>query len=111
MEIRNWAAAVCICLGIFFAVISVIGTFKQRDFLNYLQVAGIGSGAGIILCCGGLFIYEGLSFTSLKLVLVALLLLITSPVGTHAIAKASFKQMQEEMKKTTEEEANVDSNM
>ena len=92
MEIREILTILCVSLGIFFAAVSVIGTIRQKDFLSYLQIAGVGSGAGIVLCCAGLLIYEGFSFTGFKIVFIGLMLLLTGPVGTHAIAKAVFRR-------------------
>ena len=83
MGIREILTVLFVSLGLFFATVSVIGTIRQKDFLSYLQIAGVGSGAGILLCCSGLLIYEGFSLTGFKIVL-------TGPVGTHAIAKAAF---------------------
>ena len=92
MEIREILTILCVSLGIFFAAVSVIGTIRQKDFLSYLQIAGVGSGAGIVLCCAGLLIYEGFSFTGFKIVFIGLMLLLTGPVGTHAIAEAAFRR-------------------
>ncbi len=92
MGIREIITMLCVSLGIFFAAVSVIGTIRQKDFLSYLQIAGIGSGAGIVLCCTGLLIYEGFSMTGFKIIFIGLMLLLTGPVGTHAIAKAAFQR-------------------
>ena len=88
MGIREILTVLFVSLGLFFATVSVIGTIRQKDFLSYLQIAGVGSGAGILLCCSGLLIYEGFSLTGFKIVFIGLMLLLTGPVGTHAIAKA-----------------------
>lgn len=90
MGIREILTVLFVSLGLFFATVSVIGTIRQKDFLSYLQIAGVGSGAGILLCCSGLLIYEGFSLTGFKIVFIGLMLFLTGPVGTHAIAKAAF---------------------
>lgn len=46
MGIREILTILFVTLGVFFAAVSVIGTIKQKDFLSYLQITGIGSGAG-----------------------------------------------------------------
>ena len=102
MGIREILTMLCVSLGIFFATVSVIGTIRQKDFLSYLQIAGVGSGAGIVLCCTGLLIYEGFTFTGFKIVFIGLMLLLTGPVGTHAIAKAAFRK--EDFRKQAEQE-------
>ena len=86
MGIREILTILFVTLGVFFAAVSVIGTIKQKDFLSYLQITGIGSGAGIVLCCIGLLIYEGFSMVGFKIVFIGLMLLLTGPIGTHAIA-------------------------
>ena len=90
MGIREILTVLFVALGLFFATVSVIGTIRQKDFLSYLQIAGVGSGAGILLCCSGLLIYEGFSLTGFKIVFIGLMLVLTGPVGTHAIANAAF---------------------
>ena len=50
MGIREILTVFFVSLGLFFATVSVIGTIRQKDFLSYLQIAGVGSGAGILLC-------------------------------------------------------------
>ena len=90
MGIREILTVLFVSLGLLFATVSVIGTIRQKDFLSYLQIAGVGSGAGILLCCSGLLIYEGFSLTGFKIVFIGLMLFLTGPVGTHAIAKAAF---------------------
>lgn len=92
MGIREILTILFVTLGVFFAAVSVIGTIKQKDFLSYLQITGIGSGAGIVLCCTGLLIYEGFSMVGFKIVFIGLMLLLTGPIGTHAIAKAAFRK-------------------
>lgn len=92
MEIREIITVLFVSLGVFFAAVSVIGTIRQKDFLSYLQITGVGSGAGILLCCTGLLIYEGFSLTGFKIVFIGLMLLLTGPMGTHAIAKAAFRR-------------------
>ncbi len=92
MGIREILTILFVSAGIFFAAVSVIGTIRQKDFLSYLQVAGVGSGAGIVFCCAGLLTYEGFNFTGCKIIFIGLMLLLTGPVGTHAIAKAAFRR-------------------
>ena len=92
MGIREILTILFVTLGVFFSAVSVIGTIKQKDFLSYLQITGIGSGAGIVLCCIGLLIYEGFSMVGFKIVFIGLMLLLTGPIGTHAIAKAAFQK-------------------
>ena len=83
MGIREILTVLFVSLGLFFATVSVIGTIRQKDFLSYLQIAGVGSGAGILLCCSGLLIYEGFSLTGFKIVFIGLMLFLTGPVGTR----------------------------
>ena len=92
MGIREILTILFVSFGIFFAAVSVIGTIRQKDFLSYLQITGVGSGAGIVLCCIGLLIYEGFSLTGFKIIFIGLMLLLTGPVGIHAIAKAAFRR-------------------
>ena len=82
----SWA---CLLLGSAFCIIGGIGLIRLPDF--YSRIHGGGStdtlGAGLVML--GLMLQAGWSLVTVKLVLIMLFLLLTSPVASHAIARAA----------------------
>jgi len=60
-------------------------------FYTRLHAAGMTDTLGAELILLGLIVQAGFTQMSLKLLLVAFFLLITSPTATHAIAYAAYK--------------------
>ena len=78
--------------GFIFMEISVLGIFKYKDFFCRLQLMAVGQALGIVLCCLGLFVYEGLTGTGIKILVVMLFTLVGGPIGTHIIDKVAYKE-------------------
>jgi len=78
--------------GGLFAVVGSIGMLRMPDFYTRMHAASITDtlGAGLILA--GLVIKAGVTLASAKLLLLALLILFTSPAATHALAKAALER-------------------
>ncbi len=92
MIIRNILTIVFLSGGGILLLLSIIGVLRLPDFYSRLHGAGIGSTSAIGLCGIGLFIYEGLTLTGIKILLVVLAVLITGPIGTHIIAKVAYRE-------------------
>lgn len=77
--------------GSLFSCIGGIGLLRFPDFYSRQHSAGITDtlGAGFLLL--GLMIQGGLTLVTVKLLMVLILILISSPVATHAIAQAARK--------------------
>ncbi|MBQ4650301.1 MAG: monovalent cation/H(+) antiporter subunit G [Firmicutes bacterium] len=90
--INNIICAVFLIAGAFFMAVSVLGVFRFRDFYSRLQVMGVGQALGTVLCCLGLFCYEGFSNTGIKIIMVMILTLFGGPIGTHIIDKVAYKE-------------------
>jgi multicomponent Na+:H+ antiporter subunit G len=76
--------------GAAFLLVAGIGILRLPDVFTRMHAAGIGDtlGAGLILV--GLMFQGGLSLISVKLVFVFILLFVTSPTATHALAKSAL---------------------
>ncbi|MCH9670357.1 MAG: monovalent cation/H(+) antiporter subunit G [Gammaproteobacteria bacterium] len=76
--------------GCAFILIGGLGILRMPELFTRLHAAGVldTMGAGLILI--GLMFQSGFSQVTLKLVLVLVSLLITSPVASHALAKAAL---------------------
>lgn len=76
--------------GGFFAVTGGIGVLRLPDVYTRLHGSGMTDtmGAGLILT--GLMFQSGFSLVTVKLFLVLLFLWLTSPIATHAVARAAL---------------------
>lgn len=67
--------------------IELYGVFHYKYILNRMHAAALGDTLGIALCMIGLIIFNGINFTSLKMILVVVFLWFASPVASHMIAR------------------------
>lgn len=87
---RFIGTAVSLAAGLFFVLAGTIGVIRLPDFYTRLHAAGMTDTLGAELILSGLIIQSGISQMSLKLLLVAFFLLVTSPTATHAVAHAAY---------------------
>ncbi len=82
---------ICILGGLFFIVVGAIGVMRMPDIYTRLHAAGMTDtmGAGLMLI--GLTFQAGFTLVAVRLVLIWLFLLFTSPIGTFALARAALK--------------------
>ncbi|MFW6256647.1 MAG: monovalent cation/H(+) antiporter subunit G [Bacillota bacterium] len=76
--------------GTFFLVSTAVGMIRFPDFYTRLHAGSKCLVAGGISVLIGFMIREGLSQISLKLFILSAILLITSPVAVHAIARSAY---------------------
>jgi multicomponent Na+:H+ antiporter subunit G len=76
--------------GVFFMVTGSIGVIRMPDVYCRLHSAGMTDtmGAGFILV--GMCFQSGVSLITARLIIIWALLLVTSPVATHALARAAL---------------------
>ncbi len=74
--------------GSAFAIVGAVGLIRLPDVFSRMHGAGIidTMGAGMILV--GLMFQAGFSIVTVKLVLILIFLIFTSPATTHALARA-----------------------
>lgn len=85
--IRFILGAVFLLAGLVVFIIEVFGSYRFQFVLNRMHAAAMGDTFGIGLSLVGLMIFSGFNFTTLKILLVILMLWITSPVSSHLIAR------------------------
>jgi multicomponent Na+:H+ antiporter subunit G len=87
LEFLSWG---CLLAGGFFCIVGGIGLIRMPDFYTRMHATSVTEtlGAGLILL--GLIIQAGISLIAAKLVMIALLIFLTSPTATHALAKAAL---------------------
>ena len=92
-DVLSWLS---ILGGLFFILVGGIGVLRFPDVYTRLHAAGMTDtmGAGLVLV--GLSIQSGLSFQSgewlitVRLMMIWAFLLFTSPIATHALARAAL---------------------
>ncbi|MBQ5977651.1 MAG: monovalent cation/H(+) antiporter subunit G [Oscillospiraceae bacterium] len=86
---------VLIACGAFFALVGVLGILRMPDTFCRMQASTCVSTLGVIgVALGGLIhaiFAMGSASTAVKIAVICLLILITNPVGSHAIAKGAYK--------------------
>ena len=84
------ASAVCLIGGGAFVVIGSVGLIRMPDFFTRLHAAGVCETLGAWLVLLGLLLQAGWSTVSVKLIMIFLMLAITGPTATHALAKSAL---------------------
>jgi len=84
-------AYVFLAIGGACALIGAMGILRFPDVYNRLHAQTVVVVGGVILTLIGAGVLEGLSSYTLKALLIALFIFLTSPVGSHAIARAAHK--------------------
>lgn len=78
--------------GVFLGVTGALGIYRFPDFYTRLHAAGVTD----TLCAGtiitGLILQAGFTLVTVKLVFILAFLWYSSPVASHAVARAAFRQ-------------------
>ena len=89
--IREIISAALLLIGFAFMVVSAVGVVRLPDFFSRLHASSIGETLGIVLVGFGLILYNGMEFSSAKILLIVIALFFVNPVGTHLIGKAAVR--------------------
>ena len=83
-------SAVLLVTGAAFCVIGGVGVLRMPDFYTRTHAASLPDtmGAGLILV--GLMLQAGATLVTVKLVLILVFLIFTSPTASHALAHAAL---------------------
>lgn len=73
--------------GLLTIVLAIIGIFRLNYVLNRMHVAATCDTLGMLLILVGMVFFEGVTFTTLKLVCIVAFFWISSPICSHLIAK------------------------
>jgi len=76
--------------GGFFVIVGGIGILRLPDVYTRLHAASVTDTLGVILIVAGLMVQAGWTLITVKLLLILLFLLFTSPVASHALARAAL---------------------
>ena len=76
--------------GVFFVVVGGIGVIRMPDFYTRLHAASLTDTLGMILIAAGLMLQTSDVLVIIKLLLILIFMLATSPVSAHALAQAAL---------------------
>lgn len=87
LDILTW---VCILTGLFFMIVGTIGILRLPGIFTRLHAAGMTDtmGAGFLLL--GMYLQAGFGLVLVRLMIIYALLTFTSPIATHALARAAL---------------------
>ncbi|PTD93674.1 cation:proton antiporter [archaeon SCG-AAA382B04] len=89
--LRNIISIILLGVGTFFFLIGFIGLNRFQDTFTRLHATTkcdtLGSGSIIL----SIILYQGIDFTSLKLILIILFVIISTPTTAHIISKGAHK--------------------
>jgi len=77
--------------GTFFLAVSCIGLLRLPDFYTRAHAVGKAETLGSMLILIGLAIYNGLELTTIKLLLIVIIIAIANPTATHALTRAATR--------------------
>lgn len=79
-----------IALGSFVVLVGALGLIRMPDVFTRMHAAGMIDTMGATLLLAGMALTSGLSLVTLKLLVLWLLFIFTSPVAGHALARAAL---------------------
>ncbi len=82
-------SGLCLLGGSFLLVSGAIGLLRFPDFYTRMHAAGVTETLAVALILIGLMIETGWSLVLVKLSMILLFILFTSPTASHALAKAA----------------------
>jgi multicomponent Na+:H+ antiporter subunit G len=97
LDILSW---VLIVTGGAFCLLGGLGLMRMPDFFTRLHAASLPDTMGVLGLMGGLILQaiNGAHWMSaIKLTLIVVFILFTSPVATHALARAALSREQKPM--------------
>ena len=86
-DILSWALLLG---GSAISIIGGIGMIRLPDLFTRMHAAGLIDTMGIGLIAIGLMVQSGFTLITVKLVIIVVFVLFTSPTATHALAKAAL---------------------
>ncbi len=88
--VLDYLSAALLLLGSFFVVVGGIGVLRMPDVFTRMHAAGVTDTMGSFFILTGLMLQTGFDGVTLRLAMILGFLWFTSPVATHALAKAAL---------------------
>lgn len=92
IEVRLFIAYGLMILGGFFALVTTIGIIRFPDLYTRIHAGAVTLTISALLITIGTAVYVWDSLLSLKILAIGLLLLVSNPMATHAIARVAYQK-------------------
>jgi multicomponent Na+:H+ antiporter subunit G len=86
LDVASW---VLLVLGGVFVLIGGIGALRMPDLYTRMHAASVTDTLGAMLVISGVMLQAGWTLATVKLALILVFLLITSPTASYALANAA----------------------
>ncbi len=83
-------SSLLIIAGTFFFFVGVVGLIRMPDVFSRMHATTKCDTMGAGLIYFGLIIWQGLTFTTLNILLILVFIWITNPTAAHYIAKSAY---------------------
>ena len=90
MNILDIASWILLLSGSLVMITGAAGMIRLPDFYTRLHAASVIDTLGCMLIVFGLALQAGFTIVTIKLVLIVVFILFTSPAAAHALAKAAL---------------------
>ncbi len=90
MSLLEFFGQFLILAGSIVLLVAAVGLLRFPDFFTRLHAAGVIDTLGLMLMIAGMVMLAGLSLVSIKLLLILVFILLSSPTASHALAKAAL---------------------
>jgi multicomponent Na+:H+ antiporter subunit G len=87
--IREIIAGFLIVGALIFMAFGVVGIFRFHNFYARILITSKAEIVGFLTMMAGIIISAGLSFFSLKVGLITVLVMLTNPIATHAVTRSA----------------------
>jgi multicomponent Na+:H+ antiporter subunit G len=90
MSVQEMIGLLLVGAGVFFSLVGIIGMVRLPDVYSRIHASGKVATLGLVgLLAGGAVLMPSITF---KVIVLALFLVISTPVASHAIASAACRQ-------------------
>lgn len=87
LDLASWALLLA---GGAFCLVGAVGLLRMPDFYTRAHAASVSDSLGAALVLLGLLLQAGITLVAVKLAIIGLLIVFTSPAATHALVKAAL---------------------
>lgn len=87
LQVASWVSIVG---GLFFLLVGTVGVLRMPDIFTRLHAAGMTDTMGAGLLILGMCFQAGIGLVLVRLIMVYAFLVLTSPIATHALARAAI---------------------
>ncbi len=93
--IRFGVSAALMIFGLTVMCLGVLGVYRFKYVLNRMHAAAMNDTLGILFIMLSLIVMSGFVFTSVKLLLIIMMLWLSSPVSSHLIGRFEITTSEE----------------